>query len=55
MPGSRSPGARSRSFLIKSSVNFVAVVVVGTVMALGLAGPELSIWLTAVPAVGRRA
>jgi uncharacterized membrane protein YbhN (UPF0104 family) len=37
-------------FLIKSSVNFVAVVVLGTVMALGLVGPELSPWLTAVPA-----
>ena len=39
-------------FLIKNSVSFVAVVVVGTVMALGLAGPDLSIWLAAVPAVG---
>jgi uncharacterized protein (TIRG00374 family) len=39
-------------FVIKSSVNFVAVAVLGTVMALGLAGPDLSLWLTAVPAVG---
>ena len=39
-------------FLIKSSVNFVAVAVVGTVMALGLAGPDLSLWLTALPAAG---
>ena len=39
-------------FLIKSSVNFVAVAVLGTVMALGLVGPELSLWLTAVPAAG---
>jgi uncharacterized membrane protein YbhN (UPF0104 family) len=37
-------------FLIKSGVNFVAVAVLGTAMALGL-GPENSIWLTAVPAV----
>jgi len=37
-------------FLIKSSVNFVAVAVLGTVMALGLAGPDLSLWLTALPA-----
>jgi uncharacterized membrane protein YbhN (UPF0104 family) len=37
-------------FLIKSSVNFVAVAVLGTVMALGLVGPDLSPWLTAVPA-----
>jgi uncharacterized membrane protein YbhN (UPF0104 family) len=37
-------------FLIKSGVNFLAVAVLGTVMALGLFGPELSLWLTAVPA-----
>ena len=37
-------------FLIKSSVNFVAVAVLGTVMALGLAGPDLSPWLTVLPA-----
>jgi len=39
-------------FLIKSSVNFVAVAVVGTVMAFGLAGPDQPLWLTAVPAAG---
>jgi uncharacterized membrane protein YbhN (UPF0104 family) len=39
-------------FLIKSSVNFVAVAVIGTLMALGLFGPDLSPWLTAVPAAG---
>ena len=39
-------------FLIKSSVNFIAVAVLGTVMALGLVGPDLSLWLTAVPAAG---
>jgi uncharacterized protein (TIRG00374 family) len=37
-------------FLIKGSVNFVAVFVVGTLMALGLFGPDLSLGLTAVPA-----
>jgi uncharacterized membrane protein YbhN (UPF0104 family) len=37
-------------FLIKSSVNFVAVAVLGTVMAVGLVGPDLSLWLTVVPA-----
>ena len=37
-------------FLIKSSVNFVAVAVLGTALALGLFGPDLSLWLTAVPA-----
>jgi hypothetical protein len=39
-------------FIIKSSVNFVAVAVIGTALALGLVGPELSLWLTAVPAAG---
>jgi uncharacterized protein (TIRG00374 family) len=37
-------------FLIKSSVNFIAVAVLGTIMALGV-GPHQSLWLTAVPAV----
>jgi uncharacterized protein (TIRG00374 family) len=39
-------------FLIKSSVNFIAVAVLGTIMALGLVGPDLSLWLTALPAAG---
>ena len=39
-------------FLIKSSVNFVAVALIGTLMAIGVFGPEKSLWLTAVP--GRR-
>jgi uncharacterized membrane protein YbhN (UPF0104 family) len=38
-------------FLIKSSVNFVAVFVLGAVMAVGLVGPDVSLWLTAGPAV----
>jgi uncharacterized membrane protein YbhN (UPF0104 family) len=37
-------------FLIKSSVNFVAVAVIGTIMALGLVGPHRSLLLTALPA-----
>jgi uncharacterized membrane protein YbhN (UPF0104 family) len=37
-------------FLIKSSVNFVAVAVLGTLMAVGLVGPHQSLWLTALPA-----
>jgi uncharacterized protein (TIRG00374 family) len=37
-------------FLIKSSVNFVAVAVLGTAMALGLVGPDKSLLLTALPA-----
>ena len=32
--------------------DFVAVAVLGTIMALGLAGPDLSLWLTALPAAG---
>ena len=36
-------------FLIKSSVNFIAVAVIGTAMALGVGG-EQSFWLTAFPA-----
>jgi uncharacterized protein (TIRG00374 family) len=36
-------------FLIKSSVNFVAVAAIGTLMALGV-GPEKSLLLTALPA-----
>jgi uncharacterized membrane protein YbhN (UPF0104 family) len=37
-------------FLIKSGVNFIAVVVIGTALAVGLVGPDLSLWLTAFPA-----
>lgn len=37
-------------FLIKSSINFVAVAVLGTIMAVGLVGPDVSLWLTAAPA-----
>jgi uncharacterized membrane protein YbhN (UPF0104 family) len=37
-------------FLIKSSVNFIAVAVLGAAMAVGL-GPSVSLWLTAFPAV----
>ena len=42
---------RSVAFLeIKSSVNFVAVAVVGALMALGVLGPHRSLLLTALPA-----
>jgi uncharacterized protein (TIRG00374 family) len=37
-------------FLIKSSVNFAAVAALGTVMAVGLVGPDRSLLLTALPA-----
>ena len=52
MPLQRIASRSVAFFLIKSSVNFIAVAVLGTVMALGLVGPELSLWLTAVPAAG---
>jgi uncharacterized protein (TIRG00374 family) len=50
MPTERIASRSVAFFLIKSSVNFVAVALLGTVMALGLFGPDLSPWLTAVPA-----
>ncbi|MEA2384639.1 MAG: putative heme transporter [Solirubrobacteraceae bacterium] len=37
-------------FLIKSSVNFVAVAAIGTLMAVGILGPHRSLLLTALPA-----
>jgi uncharacterized membrane protein YbhN (UPF0104 family) len=37
-------------FLIKSSVNFVAVALIGTLMAVGLVGPHVSLVGTALPA-----
>jgi len=39
-------------FLLKSSVNFAAVAVLGTLMAVGVVGPHRSLLLTAFPAVG---
>jgi uncharacterized protein (TIRG00374 family) len=52
MPAERIARRSVAFFLIKSSVNFIAVAVLGTLMALGFVGPDLSLWLTAVPAVG---
>jgi uncharacterized membrane protein YbhN (UPF0104 family) len=51
MPAERIASRSVAFFLIKSSVNFVAVAVLGTVMALGLVGPDLSLALTAAPAM----
>jgi uncharacterized membrane protein YbhN (UPF0104 family) len=49
--GGRRIARRSVAFfLIKSGVNFLAVAVIGTALALGLVGPDLSLWLTAFPA-----
>ncbi len=50
MDGQRIGRRSVAFFLIKSGVNFLAVAVLGTVMALGLVGPHLSLWLTALPA-----
>ena len=50
MPGERIARRSVAFFLIKSSVNFVAVAVLGTLLAVGLVGPHLSLWLTAAPA-----
>jgi uncharacterized membrane protein YbhN (UPF0104 family) len=55
MPARRIANRSVAFFLIKSSVNFVAVAILGTVAALGLAGPDLSPWLTALPAAGATA
>src|SRR5918992_3475116 len=50
MPGEKIARRSVAFFLIKSLVNFVAVAVLGTLLAVGLVGPELSLWLTALPA-----
>jgi uncharacterized membrane protein YbhN (UPF0104 family) len=50
MPAERIARRSVAFFLIKSSVNFVAVAVIGTAMAVGLVGPHRSWLLTALPA-----
>ena len=50
MSGDRIARRSVAFFLIKSSVNFVAVAVLGAALAIGLLGPDLSLWLTAFPA-----
>jgi uncharacterized membrane protein YbhN (UPF0104 family) len=50
MPADKIARRSVAFFLIKSSVNFVAVAVIGTAMALGLVGPHRSLLLTALPA-----
>src|SRR5215208_8451866 len=52
MPAQRIASRSVAFFLIKSSVSFIAVAVLGTIMAVGLAGPDQPLWLTAVPAAG---
>jgi uncharacterized protein (TIRG00374 family) len=51
MGGERIARRSVAFFLIKSGVNFAAVALIGTVLALGIVGPDLSLWLTALPAV----
>jgi uncharacterized membrane protein YbhN (UPF0104 family) len=50
MGGERIARRSVAFFLIKSGVNFVAVALIGTALAVGLVGPDLSLWLTAFPA-----
>jgi uncharacterized membrane protein YbhN (UPF0104 family) len=50
MPAERIARRSVAFFLLKSSVNFVAVAVIGTLMAVGIIGPHRSLLLTAVPA-----
>jgi uncharacterized membrane protein YbhN (UPF0104 family) len=50
MPAERIARRSVAFFLIKSSVNFAAVAGLGLLLAVGLLGPSLSLWLTALPA-----
>jgi uncharacterized protein (TIRG00374 family) len=50
MPADRIARRSVAFFIIKSSVNFVAVFLIGLVMAVGLVGPHRSLLLTALPA-----
>ncbi len=50
MDGKRIARRSVAFFLIKSGVNFAAVAVLGAALAVGLLGPNLSPWLTALPA-----
>ena len=51
MPADRIARRSVAFFLIKSSVNFLAVAVLGLLLATQIVGPDLSLWLTALPAV----
>ena len=51
MPGETIARRSVAFFLIKSAANFVAVAVIGTALFVGVVGPDLSPWLTIVPAV----
>jgi uncharacterized protein (TIRG00374 family) len=51
MPTDRIARRSVAFFLVKSSVNFIAVAVIGTLMAVGLVGPHVSAVGTVLPAV----
>src|SRR5436305_5175508 len=51
MDGARIGRRSVAFFLIKSSVNFVAVAVIGLALAIGLLGPDQPLYLTLVPAI----
>ncbi len=51
MAGERIARRSVAFFLIKSSVNFVAVAIIGLLLAFGVFGPSLSLGLTLVPAI----
>ena len=55
MPAERIARRSVAFFLIKSSVNFVAVVVIGTLMAVGVFGPHKSLLADAASGGGRGA
>jgi uncharacterized protein (TIRG00374 family) len=50
MGGERIARRSVAFFMIKSGVNFVAVALLGAALAVGVLGPDLSLWLTALPA-----
>ena len=50
MDGERIARRSVAFFLIKSGVNFLAVALIGTGLAVGLLGPDQPLWLTALPA-----
>jgi uncharacterized membrane protein YbhN (UPF0104 family) len=49
MGGERIARRSVAFFIIKSGVNFAAVALLGLALAVGLLGPDLSLWLTALP------
>jgi uncharacterized membrane protein YbhN (UPF0104 family) len=50
MPGEEIGRRSVAFFLVKSSVNFVAVALIGALMAIGIVGPHKTLLLTALPA-----